>query len=227
MTELVRLLTESAAVAPSRFVLRDVPWTAYKVLRDATANDGVRMTYLDGTLELMSPEYVHEKGTDRIDMLVRAVAKAFGVPYQGSGSTTLRSRRRGRRRGEGREADTSFYFRDHAEAMAARIAINLALDPPPDLAIEVDNTADSAWKLSVFARLRVPEVWRYDVAAGTLWFGRLQTDRKYATVERSVALPMLAPAWALDVLGRGRDLIDSRWEAMLDGWVRDELAPPA
>ncbi len=222
-----RRITADSVEASIRIVLRDVPWAAYKALRDAEANDHLQMTYLDGTLELMSPEFVHEKGTGRLDILVRAAAKAFGIPYQGAGSTTLRRRSRGVKKGQGREADTSFYFRDHAEAIALKSAIDLTVDPPPDLAIEVDNTASSQWRLPVFARLRVPEVWRYDIAAGSLWFGRLQADETYVPIERSEALPMLAGVWVLDVLVRGRELIDSRWEASLDRWIQDELEPPA
>src|SRR5438093_1353190 len=104
---LIMATTPSSVTAtrPMRIVLRDVPWMAYKALRDAPANDSLRMTYLDGTLELMSPEFVHEKGAGRLGMLVRAVARAFGVTYQGAGSTTFRRRRRGPLKGHGREAD--------------------------------------------------------------------------------------------------------------------------
>src|SRR5438045_8470645 len=102
---------------PRRIILRDVPWAAYRVLRDAPANDRIRMTYLDGTLELMSPEFRHEKGAERLGLLVRAVARAFGVTYQGAGSTTFRRRRRPLQ-GHGREADASSYFGPHAEQVA-------------------------------------------------------------------------------------------------------------
>jgi Uma2 family endonuclease len=214
------------AAEPLRIILRDVPWAAYRALRDAKANDQLRMTYLDGTLELMSPEFLHERGAERLGLLVRAVSRAFGVTYQCAGSTTFRRRRRGSLRGHGREADTSFYFGAHAEQVAPKRKIDLRVDPAPDLAIEVDNTADSQWKLPVYARLRVPEVWRFELDAGTLWFGRLRDDGTYEAIEQSAALPMLSRAWALDVVNRGAGLTDSRFEALLEGWVRDELTPP-
>jgi Uma2 family endonuclease len=214
------------AAEPMRIVLRDVPWATYRTLRDTPANGPIRMTYLDGTLELMSPEFLHEKGAERIGFLVRAVARAFGVTYQSAGSTTLRRRRRSPLKGHAREADASFYFGANAEQVASKDEIDLSVDPPPDLAIEVDHTARSQWKLPVYARLRVPEVWRYDADAVTLWFGRLRPDRTYEPIERSLALPMLSRAWALDVVNRGVGLTDSRYEALLEGWVRDELVPP-
>lgn len=214
------------AAEPMRIILRHVPWAAYRLLRDASANDGIRMTYLDGTLELMSPEFAHEKGAGRISMVVRAVARAFGVTYQSAGSTTFRRRRRRPLKGHGREADASFSFGANAEQVAAKSGIDLTVDPPPDLAIEVDHTARSRWKLAVYARLRVPEVWRHDIDAKTLRFERLGADREYRPTDTSVALPMVARAWVLDVVNRGEGLTDSRYEALLEGWVRDELAPP-
>jgi hypothetical protein len=63
------------------------------------------------------------------------------------------------------------------------------------------------------------------VDAGTLWFGSLTAAGSYEPVERSVALPMLPRAWALDVLNRAEGLTDSRFEDLLEGWVRAELAP--
>jgi Uma2 family endonuclease len=222
---------ESAAtIEPMRIILGGVSWAVYKALRAAPQNYHIRMTYLDGTLELMSPEYIHDKGADRLAMLVRAVARIFGVNYQSAGSTTLRRRRRRKGRpiaGEAREPDRSFYFGARADVMAARTEINLRVDPPPDLAIESDNTDDSEWKLPVYARLRVPEVWRYDVNARTLWFGRLGARGKYEPIEESDVLPMLSRAWVLDVLTRCEGLADSRYEVLLDAWIRAELTPPA
>jgi Uma2 family endonuclease len=211
------------AAEPMRIVLRGVRWAAYRSLRDAPANDHLRMTYLNGTLELMSPEFVHEKGADRLSLLVRAVAKAFALTYQSTGSTTFRRRRGQPLKGHGGEADASFYFGAAAEQVAPKKAIDLTVDPPPDLAIEVDNTVKSRLKLSVYARLRVPEVWRYDIDAATLWFGRLRVDATYEVIERSLALPMISRDWALDVLNRGEGLTDSRFESLLEAWIRDKL----
>ena len=119
---------QATTAEPMRIILRDVPWAAYAALRAAPANDHIRMTYLDGTLELMSPEFLHEKGAERLAMLVRAVARSSGSTYQGAGSTTFRRRRRKPLKGHGREADMSFYFGAHAEQVAPK-----AVEPRPPL----------------------------------------------------------------------------------------------
>ena len=218
--------TKTAAgfsVEPMRILLRDVPRAAYEMIRAAGANRHVRMTYHKGTLELMSPKYVHEKNKNRLAMLVRAVAKALGLAYDDAGSTTLWIPGQGEMEGSGREADTSFYLGDHADHLGEKEDIDLSIDPPPDLGIEVDSTVKSPWKLAVYAELGVPEVWRFDLGAGTLWFGRLQADGTYLPIDRSEALPMLPRAWVLDVVSRNPELSASGWEARLDAWVRDEL----
>jgi Uma2 family endonuclease len=40
--------------------------------------------------------------------------------------------------------------------------IDLNSDPPPDLVLEIDITSKSLDRLPIYARLGVPEVWRYD-----------------------------------------------------------------
>jgi Uma2 family endonuclease len=209
-----------------RIILEGVPWAVYKALRDAPENNHIRMTYLDGTLELMSPEYIHDKGADRLAEIVRAVARAFNVNYLCAATTTLRRRRRRPLSGEAREPDTSFYFGAHSERIAPKTRINLRLDPPPDLVVEVDNTTESEWKLPIYARFRVPEVWRFDVSAATLWFGRLLARGTYRSIERSVVLPMLTRTWVLGAVTRGEGLTDLRFDALLDALIRAELNPP-
>ena len=50
-----------ASESERRFVLYGVPWRAYVALRDALDDHaGLKMTYLEGTLELMSPSMLHE-----------------------------------------------------------------------------------------------------------------------------------------------------------------------
>ena len=211
---------------PERIVLHDVPWDAYLAINSERANRHVRMTYLDGTLELMSPKYRHDKFAYRFDNLIQAVVEVFKIPMANTRTTTIRRKGRGKKKGAGRESDTSFYFAN-AHLVRHKDEIDLRVDPPPDLAIEVDNTADSKWKLPAYARLGVSEVWRLDVNAVTLWFGQLQADGTYARIERSTALPMLTPAWVYDVMERCRVIGDDmEWGSQVRDWVRAELVPP-
>src|SRR5438876_2601888 len=69
--------------------------------------------------------------------------------------------------------------------------IDLRVDPPPDLALEVDVTHRSLDRMSIYARLGVPEVWRLD--AGGLSCQVLQPDGRYAEQTHSLAFPQFAP----------------------------------
>jgi Uma2 family endonuclease len=97
--------------------------------------------------------------------------------------------------------------------------IDLAVDPPADLAIEVDNLGDSEGKLPIYAALGAPEVWRYDARAGVLWFGRLQADGRYDPIASSECLPMLTPARPLEALALCRGVSKSRWGRLPREWV--------
>jgi Uma2 family endonuclease len=173
------------------------------------------MAYYKGTLEFMSPRYRHEKYSRRLDRLVWELVVELEVPCAFAGSTTFR--KEGAE--AGKEPDACFYFANEP-LIRDKEEIDLAVDPPPDLAIEVDNFSNSEGKLPIYAALRVPEVWRYDVRAGVLWFGRLQTDGTYAAITHSESLPLLTPARVLEALNLCRGVPESRWGRLLREWIR-------
>jgi Uma2 family endonuclease len=207
---------------PDRFTLYNIPWTLYLKLRDADDRRNLRMSYWNGTLELMSPQYRHERVGDRLTRLIRAVVEELDIPCSGAGNTTLKRGGKGRKKGAAKEPDTSFYIA-HEHLIRDKEDIDLKVDPPPDLAIEVDNTRDSEQKLPIYATLGVPEVWRHDVRTDELWFGKLQPDGTYAQIERSESLPMLTPAIVLEALALCKGQSESRWGRMLRDWVKERL----
>jgi Uma2 family endonuclease len=191
-----------------------VDWETYCQLRDDPANGHSRMDYLDGTLTIMSPDPLHEEASDLLALVVRGTAAGSGLAIKGLRTSTLR-RRTAPGRGAGKEPDNAFYLGPHVGPMASfrrrrkagegpRIKLDLDVDRPPDLAIEVDSTRDSAGSLPTYARLGVPEVWRYDVEADTIRFLRLGPEG-YAEVDRSLALPKLTPTRVIEAL----DLLDA------------------
>ncbi|MCL1463285.1 Uma2 family endonuclease [Argonema galeatum] len=56
------------------------------------------------------------------------------------------------------EPDTCFYIQNYA-AVIAKNSLDLTVDPPPDLAIEIDIT--SRTQFNNYQLLGVPELWRY------------------------------------------------------------------
>jgi Uma2 family endonuclease len=175
------------------------------------------MTYYDGTLEIMSPAYIHEGPAVRFAGLVRAVARHLGFEYTSSRTTTFRLPGEGGKKGAGREPDESFYITSEP-LIRGKEKLDLRVDPPPDLWIEVDNRGSSRGRLPVYARLGVPEVWRYDARKKTLWFGR-RAGETYEAIEHSLCLPILTPARTLEALALGKGASDSEWEDRLVAWL--------
>jgi hypothetical protein len=65
-------------------------------------------------------------------------------------------------------------------------------DPPPDLAIEVDVTSAVLERPPIYARLGVPELWRY--VDDEVRFYRLSEGGEYEPIEHSVGFPWVTPA---------------------------------
>jgi Uma2 family endonuclease len=216
----------SAEATEQGTVLRGIAWKTYLKLRDNPYNYRVRMSYLDGTLILMSPEYVHDGNGWRLAMVVSEVTEALRIPCLGTSTTTLRRKGDRPRKGSGKEPDQGFYIGENELRMRGMRDLDLDVDPPPDLAIEVDNKADSSKALTLYARLGVPEVWRYKARTKTLWFGRLVGDH-YESIDRSLNLPRLTPDLVVQALGQADQMGQIDWKPWLRAWALELPEPPA
>ena len=94
----------------------------------------------------------------------------------------------------------------NAHRMAGRRRLNLRIDPPPDLAIEVDVTSSSLDRLAIYSALRVPELWR--VESDEVNFYVLQRNGKYVTAGKSKSFPLLTPEDLLNFLQQAREAVD-------------------
>jgi Uma2 family endonuclease len=219
--------SQTAEAEPEGTVLRGISWKTYLKLRDNPENYHIRMTYLDGELILMSPQYLHDRSGWKLALLVSVVTEVFDIPVQGTGTSTLRRKRPGGpKKGSGKEPDYGFYFRENDLRMRNKDVINLDIDPPPDLAIEVDHTHDSTPALKLYARLGVPEVWRYKPRTRVLWFGRLVAGR-YESVDRSLNLPILTTTLVVQALEEADRLGETAWKRWLRDWARELPEDPA
>ena len=130
--------------------------TFQQLLADRGERGGVLLAYDRGTVELRVPSQEHEWIKTTITQIVEAFAFARDLHYRSLGSTTFVREDLAR----GFEPDACFYL-DHADAIAPDRPLDLAVDPPPDLVIEVDITRSSLDEFPIYAALGVLEVWRY------------------------------------------------------------------
>lgn len=174
------LTSTTPEIAGSHLVLNDISWEMYEKLLDVFAEHPVlRMTYYRETLELMTPLSDRERFSWTLGRLVAALTEELGMEIFGVKSTTWRSEPDA----VGKEADESFYIQNEA-IVRNKLKIDLTIDPPPDLAIEIDTTHSSIDKMAVYAGLKVPEVWRFKNGKITI---NILTDAGYVESETSLA----------------------------------------
>jgi Uma2 family endonuclease len=209
------------AVAGQSLRLSDVDWPTYSLLLRALAGQSrLRLTYDRGELEIMSPLREHEDDGHILGQFVVILADELDLPLQFGGSTTIRRRKRRK----GLESDECFWIAN-AHRVAGRRRIDLRVDPPPDLGIEVDVTRSSLDRMGIYAALKVPEVWRLD--GDVLSFHVLDADGKHQAVANSQSFPLVTPADLLAFLQEARTASNQitilrRFRA----WVRGRIGKP-
>jgi Uma2 family endonuclease len=173
---------------PGRVLLRGISWQRYRDLRDELGDSPTHLTYDEGFLEIEVVSQRHEALTELAGSLVQAALDSVSADYQPLGKTTwdreefLKAI----------EADQCFYVQNVA-AVQGEKEIDLAVDPPPDLAIEVEVTTSALDKLRIYAALKVPEVWRIGDDA-TVRFLRLNAKGAYDPVSESSTVPRVTSA---------------------------------
>lgn len=138
-----------------QMLLKDISWQQLEnILEEMGERRAARISYSHGWLEIMVPLPEHEKDKELIGDLVKILLEILQIDFEPFGSTTLKNELMR----QAVEPDTSFYIQNQA-AVIGKNRIDLTIDPPPDLAIEVDIT--SRTKFDNYEILGVPELWRY------------------------------------------------------------------
>ena len=151
----MQLTLEQIIVQPGQqLLLKNISWQQFEIiLEELGEGRAARLSYSNGWLEIMVPLPEHEKDKEIIGDLVKILLEELGIDFEPLGSTTFKS--------EGMtqavEPDACFYIENH-QAVIGKTRIDLMVDPPPDLAIEIDIT--SRTQFENYQRLGVPELWR-------------------------------------------------------------------
>ena len=202
----------TAVIGESRTVVDQVRWETYLALVGDRPGNVPQITYDRGLMELMSPRKLHEKIKSLISRMVATYSEVSGIEIESVASTTFQRADLER----GFEADEAYYI-EHANLMRAKDEIDLAVDPAPDLVIEVEITSSAVRKLELFAAMKVGEVWRYNGDQLTIF--HLVGDR-YQPSDHSLALPGFPVPAAEHVLSqrliRGESELISEFRSTLE-----------
>jgi Uma2 family endonuclease len=199
-------------------VLHDIDWQTYsRLLRIFENRRGFRLTYDRGILEIMSPLWTHEDPAELLGCFIVALIEELSLPCRLGGSVTLRRRRKRR----GLEPDKCYWIAS-TPLLQGKRELDLRVDPPPDLAIEVDVTSSSLDRMSIYAALGVPEVWR--LSTGSIAFHVLEGGA-YQVRSNSVSFPQFASVDLPPFLALWGSTDDATIVRQFREWVRQQLLP--
>ncbi|MBW4534794.1 MAG: Uma2 family endonuclease [Pleurocapsa minor HA4230-MV1] len=137
-----------------------------------------RLRFRDNYILLMSPIAEHGKEIDVIADLVKILLRHQGQDWESFHPITLR-----RGKEAGLEPDVCFYIENY-QAILGKRKLDLSIDPPPDLAIEIDVT--SFTRIEDYISLAIPEVWIYKTNKLHIY---LFANNKYIESDQSVVFP--------------------------------------
>ncbi len=191
--------------AEQRVVLHNIAWNTYeRLLADHENNSAPHFTYDRGELETISPSPEHEAFNRSIALLVEFLAAELGIDVYDLGSTTFRREDLAR----GFEPDSCFYVQNEG-LVRGKDRIDLAVDPPPDLLIEIDITSPSFSKLPIYAQIGgVPEIWRYDGERPTIL---VLEGPVYAEATGSAVLPTVTSNALTDFVEKSKTTRRTVW----------------
>ncbi len=210
------MATVASPPPEQRLRLSQVPWDNYLRISDGMGPRHVRVTYDQGEMEIMTLSYEHENRKHILGILVVELAVEMSIDICGCGSMTLRREDLER----GLEGDECYWIQNE-RVVRGRLEIDLDVDPPPDLALEIDISRSFLNRMGIYAALRVPEVWRWD--GQVLRAFLLSADGTYQQSESSRAFPFLPLAEFAKFL-EPTELSETQLVRSFRAWVREQMA---
>jgi Uma2 family endonuclease len=181
----------------SMLSLAEISWQEYEdLLVELDEKPHLRLTYDHGGLEIMTLSPEHEGYSGLFTHLIQILTEATDTDFIALGSTTLRDHLVE----SGVEPDDCYYIGEF-NAVADKKRLDLSVDAPPALAVEIDITNRSLGKLPLYAELRVNELWRFDGIK--MQFLKLNGGQ-YVEVDHSTRFSFLASDDLVPFLFQGR-----------------------
>ncbi len=204
------------AVPPGqRILLNNISWQEFEtILEELGEHRAARIAYDNGTLEIMTPLPEHERNKENLGDIVKALLEELDIEFCALGSTTFKNQEMTK----GIEPDNCFYIQNEA-VVRGKDRIDLIVDPPPDLALEIDVT--SRTHPNIYQALGVPELWRFEK-------GKLQIDilhdGKYIVSETSPNFPKLLLVEIIpQFLNQSKTLGRNKAMKAFRAWVKEQL----
>ena len=211
------LLEVNKIIVPpgQKVVLENIDWNEFEaILEDLGESRGSRIAYDRGELEIMTPLPEHEVNKEYIGDFLKVLLEELDIEFCPLGSTTFKNQAMFK----GIEPDSCFYIENEL-AVRGKNRLDLTVDPPPDLALEIDITNRS--HPEIYQSLGVPELWRYQPNKLQIL---LLSQGKYVESENSRNFPNfplieVIPQYLIQCRTEGRN----KGMRAFRGWVKERL----
>ena len=206
-------MTTTLIQSPDRVVLKNISWQTYQsLIIDFEREPAMRLTYDCGTLEIRMPLAPHETYKKILGRLIETATEELDLEIRSLGALTCSREDLAK----GLEPDQCYYIQNEAVVRGIE-QIDLTKLPPPDLAVEIDITSSSLDRFSIYADLKVPEIWRYDGQLLVI-YGLLGNE--YIMQDSSIALPLLKTADILQFLSLSASVGENNLVKQFRQWLR-------
>lgn len=193
-------MTLATVTSENRFVTA-TDWDGYNRFLEAVGERRIRVTY-DGTMvELMTPSHRHESLKSLLGMLLECLMQEWEIDFEPGGNTTFKAALKK----TGLEPDECYWI-THCEQLLG--GWDPDTDPPPDLAIEVEVSTSVLDRISIYAALGVPELWRVS-SEGEISIWKLDREQ-YVQAQDSLSVPGLPLELLNQHLCQAGEVVSSR-----------------
>ncbi len=201
-------------LAEKRVTFYNLSWQSYEQILAALGNNrSARLTYYKGTLEIVSPLEEHESASDRIGTLIHILTEELNLNVKSMASTTLNKPELK----VGAEPGKCYYIQNEPAVRGKKV--DLAIDPPPDLILEVDITHTDINKNQLYQEMKVPEFWRYNGKVLTIY---LLNDNQYIESETSPTFPLLTKSKIYEFLAQCNTQGETQTKRSFRTWLREQ-----
>ncbi len=194
---MVTLQLRQLTVPPGqRLLIQHVAWSEFEAILDELGEKRAsRIAYSDRVLEIRRSLPKHERQKSILGDMVKILLEDLAIDCECFGATTFKRQEMN----YGIEPDECFYIQNH-QFMIGKDRLDLSVDPPPDLAIEVDVMSKT--QLDAYTRLGVPELWVYEETELKIYILVAGQYQQSATSPTFPELPILE--WVAAVLEQSR-----------------------
>lgn len=166
-----------------RVVLHGLCWQDYiqigNILCDRPA---LRLTFDEGTLEIMVTSKEHEYFKVRLGGLIEVLAEVFNLRIEPGGNMTFQREDVEK----GLEGDNCWWI-EHFEQVLGKLTWDPVVDPAPDLLLEIEVSRTAIPRMPIYAKLKIPQVWCFDGQSIRVYL--LQPNATYLQTKESPTFP--------------------------------------